>query len=226
MTEPIRPVLDVHFHKDERSRNFMTRSIVPSTARFKRVWTTGRDPLNQKTDGHCVGFACAGELAAKPASYAVSDSTGHKIFYAAQAVDRSEGRNYSDGATVLAGMKACQRANYFAKYGWCFGIDDTINWVVRRGPVILGINWYEEMFKPNAGGLLTVGGEIAGGHAIMANGYWPKHPLFGDVIVVTNSWGKDWGLNGRAYLPVESLDRLLKEDGESAAPTELPVHPI
>jgi hypothetical protein len=25
---------------------------------------------------------------------------------------------------------------------------------------------------------------------------------------------------------VESLDRLLKEDGESAAPTELPVHPI
>lgn len=225
MTSPRRPVLDLQFHKDPQSRNFATRSIVAVTPRFKRVWTTRKDPLDQGDTGHCVGFACAGELAAKPTSYAVQNTTGDKIFYAAQAIDQSEGRIYDDGATVLAGMKACQRAQYFSKYGWCFGKDDVINWLVRKGPVVLGINWYESMFHP-VSGLLTVGGGLAGGHAIMANGYWPKHPQFGDVLVLTNSWGKSWGVNGRAYLPVEALDRLLKEDGEAAAPTDFPIRPV
>lgn len=227
MTTPaFRPKLDVQFFKDERSREYGTRSLIGRTAYFKRVWTTRKEPLDQGNDGHCVGFSSAGLLAAKPQGYEVTDATGHKVFYAAQAVDRSEGRNFSEGATVLAGMKACQRAKYFSKYGWCFGVDDVLAWIVRRGPVILGINWYDDMFETSSDGLITVGGPLAGGHAILANGFWPTSPKFGDVVVLTNSWGKVWGVNGRGYLPVESLSRLLKEDGEAATPTELPVHPI
>lgn len=227
MTTPnIRPKLDVRFHKDPRSRNFATSAIVPTTARFKRVWTTRKEPLDQGQDGHCVGFSSAGLLAAKPQAYTVDNSTGDKIFFAAQSIDRAEGRNYDDGATVLAGMKACQNAQFFSKYGWCFGVDDVINWIVRKGPVILGINWHEDMFNPSPEGLLSVTGAVAGGHAILANGYWPHHPEFDDVVVLTNSWGRNWGRNGRAYLPMEGLQTLLSEEGEAAAPTELPVHPI
>src|SRR5690348_16115630 len=221
------PILDLQFHKDPRSRNFAARSIVPSTARFKRVWSSRKEgPLDQGQEGACVGFSCAGELAAKPAAYDVDNSTALKIYEAARAVDSSEGRNFSSGATVLAGMKACQRANYFSKYVWCFGLDDTINWIVRRGPVVLGINWYSGMFKPDRDGLLRVSGSIAGGHAILANGFWPAHPKFGDVLVLTNSWGSDWGLNGRCFIPVEDVRRLLSEDGEVAAPTDFTVHAI
>jgi len=201
----------------------MTRTLVSRTARYKRVWTTRGEPLDQGQEGECVGFSIAGELAAQPNPYEVTDSTGHKIFAAAQSVDRSEGRNFPDGATVLAGMKATQRAKYFTKYGWCFGIDDTINWIIRRGPVVLGINWYDAMYETSDKGLITVDGPIVGGHAIMANGFWPNHPLFGDVLVLTNSWGRNWGLAGRGYLPIESAERLLKEDGEVAAPTEYPI---
>jgi len=223
---PNRPILDVHFHKDSRSRNYGTREIVGRTARFKRVWTTRKDPLDQGREGACVGFSCAGELAAKPASYEVTNETALKIYRAAQGVDRSEGRNYDSGATVLAGMKACHRAKYFSKYGWCFGIDDTINWIVRRGPVVLGINWYEGMYQTTNNGLILIDGPIAGGHAIMANGFWPAHPQFGDVLVLTNSWGRDWGINGRGYLPVENASRLLKEDGEVAAPVDFPIRMV
>jgi C1A family cysteine protease len=60
----------------------------------------------------------------------------------------------------------------------------------------------------------------------MANGFWPAHPHFGDVLVLTNSWGKTWGINGRAYLPVEDAVRLLSEDGEVAAPTDYPARAI
>lgn len=225
MTTPQR-VVDVQFFKDDRSRAYATRDLVGKTARFKRVWTTRKEPLDQGEEGHCVGFALAGELAAKPAAYEVDNATGHKIFYAAQSIDRAEGRYYNDGATGLAGLKACQRAKYFSKYGWNFGIDDTINWIVRRGPAVLFINWYESMYRTDDKGLITVSGGIAGGHAIMANGFWPAHPLFGDVLVLTNSWNKGYGIYGRGYLPVESADRLLKEDGESAAIIDLPVHPV
>jgi hypothetical protein len=152
-----RPILDLRFHKDPRSRSYRARDEVARTARFKRVWTTRKaGPLDQGREGECVGFACAGELAAKPAAFTVTDETGRKIFAAARSIDLSEGRDFPDGATVIAGLQACRRANYFLKFLWCFGIDDTINWIVRRGPVILGIPWYDGMYDPDTRGLLRV----------------------------------------------------------------------
>lgn len=224
MTTPDRPVVDLQFHKDPRSRAYGTREALGSTARFKRVWTTRREgPLDQGQEGESVGFACAGELAAKPAVYPVTDETGRKIFAAARAVDQSSGRYYRSGATLLGGLKACRAAFYFSTFLWCFGIEDTIDWIVRRGPVIMGIPWYESMYRPTKQGLLNVEGPIAGGHAIMANGYWPAHPTYGDILVLTNSRGKGWGLYGRCYLPVASAARLLQEGGEVAAPTDYPI---
>lgn len=219
------PKLDRQVFFDERSKRpeFSARKIVGSTARFKRVWTPrAAGPLDQGAEGACVGFACAGELAATPIKHTVDNATGQRIYKAAQWVDRSEGRYYPEGATVLAGMKACKKGELFGKYVWCFGVDDTIDWIVRRGPVVLGINWYYDMYDPASNGLITIGGGVAGGHAIMANGYWPGHPDFGDVVVLTNSWGKGWGVNGRGFLRVADLRRLLSEDGEAVAPTDLP----
>lgn len=223
---PFRPKVDVHFFKDPRSRAFGTRELVGRTARFKRVWTTRKEPLDQGQEGECVGFSLAGELAAKPYSWEVSNSTGSRIFDWARDIDQLEGRFFPEGATVIAGAKAIRKAGAVSKYGWNFGIDDTINWIVRRGPVVLGINWYESMYETTHQGLVMADGPIAGGHAIMANGYWPAHPIFGDVLVLTNSWGRLWGLGGRGYLPVETADRLLKEDGESLALVDLLARPI
>jgi hypothetical protein len=134
------------------------------------------------------------------------------------------GNDWADGASVLAGAKAMSMLGNIKSYYWAFGIDDVLQNLSRRGPVLLGIPWYDGMYDTSELGLVKVEGRLVGGHCILANGIWPNHPLFKeDVVVWTNSWGSDYGINGRGYVTVESLDRLLREDGEACVPTDRPV---
>jgi hypothetical protein len=218
------PILDRHpyFDPESRSPEYRARSLIGPTARYRRIWRVRVDPLDQGREGACVGFACAGLLAATPIRHTVSNASALSLYRKAREVDEEEGRYYSSGATVLAGMKACHRLGLYKKYVWNFGIDDTIDWIVRKGPVILGIDWHVSMYDPEPSGLIKVEGDIAGGHAIMANGYWPNHPEFGDCLILTNSWGPDWGVRGKGFLPIDSAAHLHNQGGESVAPTEYP----
>lgn len=214
----------VFFDLKSKNPEYRARNLVGPTARFRRIWKPRHVPLNQGSDGSCVGFACATLLAATPIRHIVSNASAYSLYRRAVAVDEREGRNFEYGASILGGMKACKELGLFSKYVWNFGIDDTIDWIIRRGPVILGINWYDKFDNTNSNGLMTYDPiEVpVGGHAIVANGYWPAHPDFGDVVIVTNSFGLDWGYRGRGFVPINTLDALLQAQGESVAPTELP----
>jgi hypothetical protein len=118
-------------------------------------------------------------------------------------------------------MKAGVSLGYFESYSWAFGIDDVIDAIVRVGPMLLGIPWLESMAKPSRDGLLTVSGNTVLGHCITANGYWPQHPDFGDVLVLTNTYGDDWGVYGKAYLRVEDAKELLSDCGEAVIPNHV-----
>lgn len=221
------PVLDRIAHFDERSRSFGVRQLIGDTPRYKRVWAPRIfGPLDQGREGACVGFAWAGELAATPHKHLVDNESARAMYELARAEDRAMGNHFPEGASILAGAKAVRTAGYVVKYHWAFGIDDVIDCLVRKGPVILGINWYASMYETNAHGLVEIHGPIVGGHAIMAHGYWPNHPDFGDCIVWTNSWGIEYGLNGRGYIRVNDLKRLLHEDGEACIPTDVPVRKL
>jgi hypothetical protein len=223
MSEPFTPVLDRQAFFDEQSRAYKARDHIGPTARYRRIWKTRPEALDQGREGMCVAFACAGMLAATPIQHDVSNESARMLFRKIKEVDEREGRHFESGATVLAGMKALQELRLFGRYVWNFGIGDTIDWIIRRGPVIFGINWYEGLSRPDDKGLMRISGAKVGGHAILGNGFWPKHPDFGDVVVLTNSWGKRWGANGHGFLPVEELDKLLQEDGESVSPLEVPL---
>jgi hypothetical protein len=206
-------------HFDPESRSYGIRKLIGPTPRYKRIWATRPDALDQGQEGACTGFASAGFLSAAPQKWSTDADMAEKIFKGAVQIDKLEGRDFGgEGATVLAAMKACQELSYFDSYAWCFGIDDVCDTLVRRGPVILGINWYDGMESPDERGLLTVSGSVAGGHCILANGFWPGHPDFGDIIVLTNSWGNDWGIRGRCYIRYDDLRDLLRDQGEAVHP--------
>jgi C1A family cysteine protease len=110
-------------------------------------------------------------------------------------------------------------AGLLKEYRWAFGLDDVIDTVVWKGPVILGINWYQDMYNP-VGGVVRKGGKLVGGHCLLAVGYRTSSVRLGGkpAVVLLNSWGPDWGTNGMADISLEDLGALLKENGEAAVP--------
>jgi hypothetical protein len=222
---PDYPILDRKVSLDEKSKGYKARKLIGDSVPLKkRVWRPGYNFLNQGKEGRCVVFGWGNELAATPHRYDINDEWCNQHWPLVVSKDREMGNDYPDGASVLAGAKAMQMLGNVKSYYWGFGIDDVLQYLSRRGPVLLGINWYSSMYETNNLGLVTVDGELVGGHCILASGVWPKHPLFQtDVVVLTNSWGQTYGINGRGYIPTVTLSRLLKEDGEACMAMDRPM---
>lgn len=210
------PVLDRVPWLDPRSRGFpaVTSEVRAKPPRSYRWGVRAAPVLDQGREGACVGFGWSAELAARPVEVSgVSDGFALSLYRDAQAVDRREGRHFPDGATVLAGAKACSQLGFIGGYRWAFGLDEVVLTLGYRGPVVLGIDWYESMYEP-AGDTITVGGRLAGGHCILARGVDVK----GQRVLLRNSWGPGWGKHGDAWISMGDLDRLLRARGEACIP--------
>lgn len=208
---------------DDRSRNFSVKSLFSNqevNTRKRRIWTTIKTPLDQGREGACVGFGWAHELGATPKPYQVDNARALDFYNLSRIEDRTMGNNWSEGASVLAGAKAISKLNLITRYHWAFGVRDVLQTLIRKGPVIIGVNWYESMYSTSSAGLVHIGGDLVGGHCLMVSGWWPDHPMFGDCFVWQNSWGFDYGVNGVGFIRFGDLDRLLRENGEACIPTD------
>lgn len=203
---------------DPRSRAWPIRAVVPKTPRSYSWRCFPR--LDQGTEGACVGFGVSHELAARPSEAAgITNTSARKLYWEAQKLDDWPGGAYPgakpfyEGSSVLAGMKAAQAAGWFDSYRWAFGIEDLVLGLGYNGPAVLGIPWYAGMSDPDPlSGLIRPTGQLQGGHCILAVAVDVPNRL----IVLHNSWGRSWGLDGRAAIRWEDLAKLLRRDGEAA----------
>jgi hypothetical protein len=118
---------------------------------------------------------------------------------------------------VLAGEKAGVQLGLYKEYRWNLTLDDILRLLANFGPVIMGTNWYEGMFYPNNNGVVSISGDIAGGHAYTLCGIEPDQKR----VRKLGTWGNGWGQNGRAWISFDTLDRLFHEQGESALPVQM-----
>lgn len=223
------PKVDAILWKDDRSRSYGVRRRLTVTKREKVIWTPPQKsylPLNQGSEGACVGFGWSGELQVPPVEIPVSNEFARSLYQGARRVDKRDGRFYNEGATVLAGAKYARQQRWISEYEWCFGMEDLTDTLVHRGPVVLGINWYAGMYAPDQNNRVWVNGELAGGHCILCIGFWPNHHLFGDCFVLLNSWGRGWGDNGMGYITASDMNRLLvTEQGEACIARDIVPQP-
>lgn len=197
---------------DERSRAFGITAIEDRAPR-SYTWAAGRQ-LDQGESPACVGFSWAGELGARPVVIATDDQQGRALYAAAQGIDRGEGRNWPEGASVLAGAKAVKATGHMDEYRWAFGADELAVAVSWTGPAVIGIPWHRSMFDVDAAGVLHPDGNVVGGHAILVRGYNVKARRF----LLRQSWGPSWGKGGDCYLSHADLGALLADQGDACVP--------
>lgn len=200
---------------DERDRSFMIKKSL--TTRTSRYWNAEGWWGNQKSESSCVGFSWAHWIEDGPVVHGgiapIVDPTF--IYNEAQLVDEWEGNSY-DGTSVRAGAKVLQGLGRITEYQWAFDVSTLINAILTKSPVVVGTDWFEEMFYPNEKYLIKVSGELVGGHAYVLNGVSTKTKLFR----IKNSWGRDWGNRGHAYISFADMEMLIDRDGEICIGTE------
>jgi hypothetical protein len=222
------PALGRHPFFDERSRGFPVRALLPrEVVRRKTIWELPNNfPLDQGEEGACVGFGFSGELAAAPVVIPTDNQFAFDLYARAQAEDQKMGNVWDEGASMLAGAKACKLAGHVSSYRWAFGVDDVIDTLCAVGPVVIGIDWYSGMYDTTTDGLVQVFGDVVGGHCILLTGFWPAHPAWGDVVLWENSWGLSYGVNGRGFIRVADLQRLLSAQGEACVLVDVSRVPV
>lgn len=208
---------------DERDKRFSIKSKLPlreSKKTYKYWWPNGWWG-DQGYTAQCVAYSWGHWLNAGPITqnsklggeYTINPA---HVYTEAQRIDRWPGENY-DGTSVRAGAKVLQREGYIAEYSWAWDINTVIQALLEKGPLVVGTEWKYDMFFPNENGIITATGDSAGGHAYLLDGINVNKQL----IRIKNSWGRNWGNKGFAYISFDDMDKLIKNYGEACLATEI-----
>lgn len=240
MTDPVYP-LGRREKADPRDERYPLRHLIntPEAAQLLyRTWYAYSVKLRQTGDT-CVANAWTHFITDSPRTHKLEQLDGMAIGSAtltnrvsvqsgergfrgylydrAQVIDEWSSTPPEGGTSVRAGAKALQELGIVATYHWARTLEDVIDAVLTIGPVVVGTNWYESMFKPVGDPPLIVpAGGIAGGHAWVIDGVNRTTGL----ARMKNSWGEGWGRKGFAWIRFTDLERLLGESGEACIATE------
>ena len=204
---------------DKRDLNYLISNKLPTPkiSISERYWDDERWWGDQGNTPQCVGYAWSHWIDDGPIIHAgkrpnVNPTT---LYRESQKRDQWPGENYN-GTSVRGGAKYLQEIGKIKSYLWAFDVQTLMNTVLTQGPVVVGTNWYYNMFFPDRNGLIRASGRWMGGHAYVINGVNTKTQLFR----IKNSWGRNWGQRGRAFISFSDMTRLIREGGEICLGTE------
>lgn len=200
---------------DTRNLSFPAIDSVTATKPLRSyTWATPVH-LDQGQTPSCVGHGWTHDYNARPKSTkVVTEAEALALYAAAQALDGMPMPH--DGSSVLAGAKAAQAQGWIKSYTWAFNVNDVALAIGYKGPVVMGTDWLQLMFTPDAAGQIHATGPVEGGHCYLLTGVDVKKKLFR----IHQSWGTIWGINGDAFISFDDLALLLTEQGEACVPVK------
>ncbi len=205
--------------KDERDKNYlMTRLLAPAGTVLptSKTWRIAAKNLDQGNFGTCVGNGWANFLRAAPIQTSADEAMALQIYDAAilldEWTDNDQDVNRQMGTSVRAGAQAVANMGRLKSYLWAFELQPAVEWVLTKGPVVLGTTWYHSMMFPDKAGIVQIKprSPIDGGHCFLWRGANTSKAL----AYCCNSWSDDWGLSGNFYIPFRDLETLIHDDGE------------
>lgn len=211
------------FAPDANDEKFpMSAVLAPraeTTTRTYRYYNRGLWQGDQGNTSECVGYACTHWLQAGPVFNRNADVhqpiiNPTDVYNLAQTMDEWAGEGYL-GTSVRAGAKALRQLGYVASFYWGQSVTDIANAILTTGPVVMGTDWYEGMFTPNAAGWIEATGAVTGGHAWLVYGVNTVSRKF----LCRNSWGA-WGRKGSFWISFDTMEKLMQNHGEAMLAVE------
>jgi hypothetical protein len=196
--------------------------------------------LDQGNTPMCVGFSAKGLLDGAPImSKPDGDPAPQTLYAMAQDRDEWESPPPYDGTSVRGVCKALQDLGLIEAYAWGQTTDEAVHFIeFDYGTLLSGTNWYAPMSEVDRNGYMrepppSLATPI-GGHAYRLVWFVQKADPNDSYFVVRNSWGAMFGwpdkqtgkLSGYAKMRVRLFERLQREDGELAAPTQIRLKPV
>lgn len=210
-----RPPNNTHWFKAMAYLGQITPTPPPPTDTI--VWSHGDQVLDQEETPHCVGFDAAAWGNVLPYNDRFTNEDGHKIYYECKVIDGEPGRE--NGSYIRSGAKALQNRRRLTAYAFATRVEDMIEWVRTKGPIMVGTAWYTGMFYPDDKHYVKATGYMEGGHAYCLIGHSQSEAAF----IFLNSWGRSYGNNGIFKMKVADFAPLLADDGEACVALELPL---
>ena len=184
--------------------------------RTRRMWRDDQVWDNQLREPSCVGHAWWFLLASQPHTWPFHrklDPNG--LYELCKFRDEYEGEDY-EGTSVRAGADVLKTLGLIKAYEWSWNLDTTVNAVLEKGPVVLGLPWYKGCDEPDRRGVIRATGDLLGGHCILATGVDTKKKEFR----LKQSWGQEVGDDGHIYLPFEDMEKMFDVDAEACMAIE------
>lgn len=180
-------------------------------------WAHPDKALDQGQTPHCGGFGWAQFGNVAPFDDHYTNADGHAIYYEIKVVEGQP--KQENGCSIRGGATAMVNRGRISGYGFAADIAGVKDWVRTKGSIVLGTDWTNDMFNPDAQGYIHPTGSLAGGHC---------YDIIGDLVadkaaVCLNSWG-NWAKAGVfliKWTDVESL--VFGRGGEACAALELAV---
>lgn len=175
--------------------------------------------------GYAFAYALRAELAR--AGRSAQEISPHGIYIYARKWDEFTGEDH-EGTSLTGAVTALERIGAYALSDWpaerqkeprkgatpvCritaatalrpIQADEVIRYLRDGRPVVVGLTIYSDTLS-NPGGLVTVGKNIAGLHAVCVVGYSERKDLF----KVAYAWTTAWGDGGFGYIAKKDLNTL------------------
>jgi len=195
--------------RDYRLGDYLPRDVL-RWPRRSRLWEFHEHTLDQGQTSHCTGFAACHWRISAPVKERLPNQIGHDTYYA---IKRMEGNPDGEGGATMRGLARALVAGGFADtYAFANSVAEVKDYVLNHGPILAGTMWTDDMFEPDANGILHPTGGLAGGHAWLVRGY-----VRGGYFYGMSSWGEGWGRRGNFYIHERDLEYLMRMYGEFVA---------
>lgn len=175
----------------------------PITPDQNVIWGLNDPVLDQNPSAHCGGFGGCQWGNLEPIDDHYKDADGHALYYEAVAIGGYPGSE--DGVESRWVAKALKARARLSTYAFAKSTDEITDWLRSKGPVMVGTDWTDDMFEPDANGYISPTGAVEGGHFYNLCGHLPAE----EAYLMLNSWGDSWGSNGQAKIKIADFAKLL-----------------